>query len=622
MSSTTELTILAKKFKSLMAQRPRKEFPDNLQTELSQLRHLIQSEDTRLSQAAAVVLSRAYLIAINLLNAKSPMDERGKAHIAENLASCIALTRAVLTEPNNKKARTALEKMLRSSAFELRAFSSSAKHYALASIDAVVNTINRGRAFIFQTAPHPRSRFASQDILEEKLESFLLVANQPSTAKLLSSLSFPLNLPAEKGGFHYLIPALKERYRQFREDYEEDEARIVAISDLLKTLDELGREAALVKDNQALRSMAIQAFYASQDFVIDLLAEKNPALPRVENLNACLQQTILVIKNPGQQAEILKLDALVTKSDYKRFQCDKEKTTYAVLHIIAAAALLAHALFEAVASHGISLIITAWVITAEASSLGVGLGQLYYFLTGEIKNTLFSESMANLSIAARLKGLENSSEDRGHALYSPSNFADVELNEEITELQVALIRLRNHSKDAKAAFLSEPAWAVLLTGEDLASDLLRESSPSIERIQKLRECIEAADAVVCQPNDLAATIQLAKLINEGDYEASRLDKYELFIGSVIALASIALYVITITATVLSAGSTAGTILSAVMLSAVAAHKLAHCVHREQTSFSVEAKALTEYAQFAGNTFFPPPEQSKYAEDGLSYSPSF
>lgn len=626
MSSQAELTILANKFNTLMRNNEIGGFPNDLENELLELFDLIQQEETRLSQAAAALLSRAYLIAIHLLDDKSFENERGRRHKAQNLFDALVSTRAILLNPEEEQARAKLKRIYRTSAFELRVHHSSAKYYFLSFIDGLINSTNKVRAFVFQAPPYSRSRFATQDILEEKIEGFLFIANQPSTAKLLTNFgaASPIYSSNRAEKFEHLAPQLIERYQAFYTEYQEDDLSILAINRLMVALDELANEVVRLQDNQLLSVLAVQAFYASQDYVFDLLLEDNFSLQRAKNLNACLKQAILVMKNPGQRSEIIKLEELVEKSDYKRFHCDKEKTTYAILHILAAAALLGLAIFEAIASHGLSLVVTIWTIVAEGSSLGVGLGQFYYFLTGETRNTLFAESMSKLSRGTRFSvpGYYSDSSERKslEILYhDPSD----EQSREAQQLLASLERLEANIQLQQDSFLSQQAHAVLKNGENFAIELLRENPISIKRTKRLRECFDAANEVLCQPNNLEAINHLVKLVSKGDYEARRIVKRELVIGSLLALASIALYVITITATVLSSGSTAGTILSPIMLSAVAAHKLMHSVRRERTLFSDEAKALAEYAQFAGGAFFgPPPESAEQTIYNDSYETGF
>ncbi|MGL5741438.1 MAG: hypothetical protein ACRCXC_02235 [Legionella sp.] len=85
---------------------------------------------------------------------------------------------------------------------------------------------------------------------------------------------------------------------------------------------------------------------------------------------------------------------------------------------------------------------------------------------------------------------------------------------------------------------------------------MRDAKPSAKLIKKLRECIEAADQIVLNPGDHDAVHRLVHLVSQGDYEMRKIIKRDVFIGVLLVLACIALYAITITGTVFSAGVTA------------------------------------------------------------------
>ncbi|ARG98556.1 hypothetical protein [Legionella micdadei] len=634
-----EVLALANKFDNSFKNHTIPELPQDLLKQLTSLRELVcqqtHTNGTLLTQVTISLLIRVYLLGIGILDREAHYTNEEKIRIANNIITCANLVGRVLTQSNNEEAFIDLEKMLHAGTFELRAFTSW-KHLFLSAIDNVINGVNTGRALIFRST-YSRSRLATREIISETLQEFLFVAkNQFTTRSLLSSLqpteTFSNFYLAENHKAHilHLDKGLSDLYQAFYHYHQQDRERISAAKAMIESLDYFAKQSALAKDNQIINAYAEQAFLASQELVIELLKDSKPSVQRMKRLAACFEQTAHVIANPGKKSEVKKLEKLVEESDYKRFHCDKEKTAYAIIHILVSAALLALAIVEAVVSHGISLAAHLWIIGAEGGSLGVGFGQLYYFSSSEIKTTFFADSMSKLAQVTRSKSkhedwrdkgdIENRREQLLNTLYQDSlanNFYNKEVKQLLSSLQV----LRNNVHQSKQTLIYSQAHAVLQSAEELAIDLVRSKYPSQIRIQKLRECVDAANAVVLQPENVQAINQLVTLVSHGDYEAKKIIKRDIVIASLLALASIALYIVTITGTIFSAGATSGTILSPIMLSAVAAHKFANSIHRERTRFSEEAKALTEFAQTAGKNLTSPSQISECPDETSSF-PSY
>lgn len=480
------------------------------------------------------------------------------------------------------------------------------------TLDKILNAINIGRTFVFEMN-YPRSRLATREIIGKTLEDFLLVAeNQSTTSKLLSSLRPQISLlsvppPEEnKATIQHLGELITSTYDEFYTHNAQAEKAVLAAKAMLESLNHFGHQVLLTKDNPIINNYAEAAFLASQDLAIELLNDEKPSIERMEGLTTCFDQAAIVIQNPGKKSELKKLEQLVEKSDYKRYHCDPEKSTYAIFRILISALFLAYAIYDVVTGFGVSLATQLWVISAEAGSLAVGSGQLYYFSNGKVKNTLFADSMEKLSQAARIKlsteewrDTSNLDSRREELLIELNKTKFGQTDEEINKLLDALAGLRSNVDQTRMTLISTQVRTVLNSGEELAIDILRAKSPSSVRIKKLRECVEAANSIIMQPDNLEAINRLVTLVSERDYETRKIIGRDFFIASLLALASIVLYVVTITGTVLSAGITAGTIFTPITLSISAAYKFAHAFQPQHTRFTDEAEALTEFAQIAG-----------------------
>ncbi|PJE18148.1 hypothetical protein [Legionella sp.] len=589
-------------------------FPTDLAPTLNSLREQLEdcfdAEETRLNDAANPLLVRLYLLSIGIMDLNAPYSDEKRIKVANGIIRCTNLIKILLAQPSNEEIFEQLDELLYSDLFELQAYNSW-KHYFFSGLDKILNGINRGRTFVFNT-PYPRSRLATREIIGKTLQAFLLVAeNQSTTSKLLSSLRPQLrllsfsSLDENKATILHLNERISFIYEEFYTRNPQDKDLLIVAKAMLESLDRFGQQVLLAKDNLIINNYAEKAFLASQDLVMELLSEALPPTERMQRLTACLEQAANVIQNPGKRADLKKLEHLIEKSDYKRYHCDKEKSTYAIFRILISALFLAYAIYEVVTSYGVSLAAQLWVICAEAGSLAVGSGQLYYFSNGKSK-ILFADSMGNLSQAARIRSnpedwqnktnLENRREEILIEL-NISKFAQA--NQEINSLLNSLADLRSNINQTQMTLINPQARAVLQSGEELAIDLLRAKSPSFARINKLRECVEAANIIVMEPDNLEAINRLVTLVSERDYETRKIISRDFFIASLLALASVVLYVVTITGTVLSAGITAGTIFTPITLSITAAYKFAHAIYPQHTRFTDEVEALTEYAQIAG-----------------------
>lgn len=611
MHTVHQYNLLLTKLTQIIKNERIKGFPIGLSVKLGLLNELLSKSECRLINALNPLIDRLYLVSFNLLDTKSLSSNKEKIRIANHIIECVDLIETLIKDDvPNQDALYQLKKKIHNNAFALRAPESAWKYYSLSAIDTVINGFNAARSYVFKM-PYPQCHFSTHDFISQELQRFILHAEQSSTRKVLSSL-LPQTNTAIAGqaevshlGLGHLGAAIKTLYQDTYPELSKDKKRIEAINHLLESLDEFAKQVLLAKNNEMLHTIAEKAFLASQDLVMELLTEKKPSINRIKKLTACFTQTARVIKKPGEKEEVYQLEKMVEQSDYKRCYCDKERTTYAIIHILVSVALLCLAVVEAAVFQSVSLAVSFWTISAEIGSVAVGFGQLKYYANSEIKNTLFADSMNMLSKAARLKTDEHASDInmRRKKILDGLQQSNSNLDSEVKDLLAALDNLRTHIHESRPSMIKNQALAVLRSGEDLTMDILRSPSPSLKRIKKLKECILAADKITLDPENHQAIHQLISLVSKGDYETRRIIKRDLFIGVLLALASIALYAITITGTIFSAGATSGTILSPFMLSAMAINKLVTCNRREVTLFSDNAKALTEFAQ--GNTSCSP-----------------
>ncbi|KTC68909.1 hypothetical protein Lbir_2442 [Legionella birminghamensis] len=609
MAELSEVAGLTRKVEQLIKQRTINGFPDNLSRELEETAALLKEKECPLNESLHSLLIRLHLLSISLLKDNSRIANEEKLRIAKNIIACTHLIRQSNNEPENIKYHKQLRRLLNSNAFECRKYTSPWAHYPLAIVDSVVNAVNYGRAGIFRT-DYARSRFATKDYISENLEHFTLV-NRSNTSRLILSCLRPVeSAPTDKELTSHLNIEITNAFGHFTEQNKEKLKLCEEMTALVAALNAIAKQLIAARHNQVIYNAGEKAFLACQDLVLELLGDKKISIEKIRRLTACFNQTARVIQNPGNKEEVIKLSDMVEKSDYSRYQADREKTSYAVIHILVSAALLGLAIFEAVASHGLSMAVHAWIISAEGASLGVGLGQLYYFSNSEQRKTLFFDSMDKMCRASRLASSHddwtNQSDlaNRRTALLNEVNAAKFNdntiLSDEVSDLFAALEALQKSIHFARHELLQQQAEIVLSCAQDLALDLLRADKPSLKRIQKLRQAVNAAQKVIEEPGNPEAIHRLTKIIHQASYEDTRVIKRDIAIAFLLALSSLVLFAVTIAGTILSGGGTAGTILSPFMLMIMSINRLIHAFQHQKTSFREEAQKLSDYSELMGD----------------------
>ncbi len=572
---------------------------------LAKLSQTLNSTETVLSQAANPLLNRFALL--QDLLATNKLSNQQKRHLLQQLEYCVSLMTALIEGKSKPKNLRYLKKMLYTNAFEIRANSSFFKHYSLTTLDMIINGFNNLRGFIFRSA-YPRAHFAKKDIITGELERFIRVAQGSSTGLLLSALrpkepAEPQKLTEEEKNSSHLNQVISDIYNALllkkipRQKKQQ-------LTQLIIALNSFAEQTLKTQQNAVTYPAAEQAFLASQDLAIEILQQRSLSLKKMRRLTICLKQTTLVLANPGQKSEVEKLEKLVRQSDYSRCQSDKEKSSYAILHIIASIALLSLAIFEAMTIPCLSLMVNSFTIAAELSSLIVGGGQALYFSKSRIHQTFYADSMDILAQAARLNSkhsdwtnieLEGNRKKLLNQAATSLITGTPALEEEVQKLMSVLEQLREINLSTNS-IIKNQATTVLQHGEDLALDLLTAQNPSLKRIRKLSECILAAAAVAKDPSNAQSNQHLILLLSQRNYETRKLIKRDALIGGLLILASLALFAITITGTALSGGITAGTILSPIMLTIMALNKLAHCNPYERTPLGEDLRKLSDFGQ--------------------------
>ncbi|RAP38027.1 hypothetical protein B1207_03290 [Legionella quinlivanii] len=631
MAESSEITGLTRKLNKLIKQKNINGFPDHLTTELENTAKLLNLKDCAYNDSLKLLLIRLHLISIHVLKNADYLSDAEKNRIAKNVITCTRLITKSHANQDNIKYHQKLRRLLNSNAFEFRKYSSPLIHYPLVMIDSVVNAVNYGRSGIFRT-DYPRSHFARKDYVSETLEHFTLVNRSASSRMVLSRLASCPNLTnSEDELISHLNEEVTEPFARFIAVNKANSKLTDEVRTLIASLNEIAKQLAGAEHNQVIHAAAKKAFLACQDLALEILNNKKVSLTKIRQLSVCFKQTALVIENPGNKEQVLKLSEMVEQSDYSRYRADREKTSYAVIHILVSAALLGLAIFEAVASHGLSMAVHAWIISAEGVSLGVGLGQLHYFSNSDQRKTLFFDSMEKMCSATNLSSSHQDWVDQNDLVNRRTELLDEiiaqkykdtsDLSKEATHLMTALRALQQSSNSSRQELLKKQAQTVLSCAQDLALDLLRAEEPSMHRIQKLTECVNAAQKVTSQPENPQAIAHLVKLLNQGGYETTRVNKKDILIASLLALASIVLFAVTITGTILSGGTTAGTILSPFMLMIMSINRFIHAFQRQQTAFTAEARTLAEYSEIMGDAQ-PEPIRDELSSDSGGYSSDF
>ncbi|MCW8450530.1 hypothetical protein [Legionella quinlivanii] len=629
MAESSEITGLTRKLNQLIKQKNINGFPDHLTTELENTSKLLNLKECAYNDSLKSLLIRLHLISIHVLKNVDYLSDAERNRIAKNVITCTRLITKSHTNQDNKKHHQKLRGLLNSNAFEFRKYSSPWKHYPLALIDSVVNAVNYGRSGIFRT-DYPRSHFASKDYVSETLEHFTLVNRSASSRMVLSRLASCPDNPEDELISH-LNPEVTEAFAPFIAANKANSKLTEEVRTLIASLNEIAKQLTGAEHNQVIHAAAKKAFLACQDLVLEILKNKKVSITKIKQLSVCFKQTALVIENPGNKEQVLKLSEMVEQSDYSRYRADREKTSYAVIHILVSAALLGLAIFEAVASHGLSMAVHAWIISAEGVSLGVGLGQLHYFSNSDQRKTLFFDSMEKMCSATNLSSTHQDWVGQNDLVNRRTELLDEiiaqkyketsDLSKEAVNLMTALQSLQQSSNSSRQELLKKQAQTVLSCAQDLALDLLRAEKPSMQRIQKLTECVNAAQKVTSQPDNPEAVAHLVKLLNQGGYETTRVNKKDILIASLLALASIVLFAVTITGTILSGGTTAGTILSPFMLMIMSINRFIHAFQRQQTAFTEEARTLAEYSEIMGDAQ-PEAISDEHSCDSGGYAAAF
>ncbi|WP_133138690.1 hypothetical protein [Legionella genomosp. 1] len=629
MAESSEITGLTRKLNKLIKQKNINGFPDHLTTELENTAKLLNLKECAYNDSLKSLLIRLHLISIHVLKNADHLSDSEKNRIAKNVITCTRLITKSHTNQDNIKYQQKLRRLLNSNAFEFRKYSSPFIHYPLVMIDSVVNAVNYGRSGIFRT-DYPRSHFARKDYVSETLEHFTLVNRSASSRMVLSRLASCPDNPEDEL-IRYLNPEVTEAFARFIAANKVNSKLTEEVRTLIASLNEIAKQLAGAEPNQVIHAAAKKAFLACQDLVLEILNNKKVSITKIKQLSVCFKQTASVIENPGNKEQVLKLSEMVEQSDYSRYRADREKTSYAVIHILVSAALLGLAIFEAVASHGLSMAVHAWIISAEGVSLGVGLGQLHYFSNSDQRKTLFFDSMEKMCSATNLSSSHQDWVDQNDLVNRRTELLDEviaqkykdtsDLSKEATNLITALRALQQSSNLSRQELLKKQAQTVLSCAQDLALDLLRAEEPSMHRIHKLTECVNAAQKVTSQPENPQAIAYLVKLLNQGGYETTHVNKKDILIASLLALASIVLFAVTITGTILSGGTTAGTILSPFMLMIMSINRFIHAFQRQQTAFTAEARTLAEYSEIMGDAQ-PEPIPDELPSDSGGYSSDF
>ncbi|MCE3044064.1 hypothetical protein [Legionella sp. 16cNR16C] len=629
MAESSEITGLTRKLNKLIKQKKINGFPDHLTTELENTAKLLNLKECAYNDSLKSLLIRLHLISIHVLKNADYLSNAEKNRIAKNVITCTRLITKSDTNQDNIKYHQKLRRLLNSNAFEFRKYSSPWKHYPLVLIDSVVNAVNYGRSGIFRT-DYPRSHLARKDYVSETLEHFTLVNRSASSRMVLSRLASCPDNPEDEL-IRHLNPEVTEAFARFIAANKANSKLTDEVRTLIASLNGIAKQLAGAEHNQVIHAAAKKAFLACQDLVLEILNNKKVSITKIKQLSVCFKQTALVIENPGNKEQVLKLSEMVEQSDYSRYRADREKTSYAVIHILVSAALLGLAIFEAVASHGLSMAVHAWIISAEGVSLGVGLGQLHYFSNSDQRKTFFFDSMEKMCSATNLSSSHQDWVNQNDLVNRRTELLDEiiaqkykdtsDLSKEAINLMTALRALQQSSNLSSQELLKKQAQTVLSCAQDLALDLLRAEEPSMHRIQKLTECVNAAQKVTSQPENPQAIAHLVKLLNQGGYETTRVNKKDILIASLLALASIVLFAVTITGTILSGGTTAGTILSPFMLMIMSINRFIHAFQRQQTAFTAEARTLAEYSEIMGDAE-PEPIPDELSSDSDGYSSDF
>lgn len=481
-----------------------------------------------------------------------------------------------------------------------------AKEYALPKqffftcIDGVVNAVNVLRS-IFFNAHYDRWHNLGEDFISSDLKAFLRIAAHPSALIPFSKL-----MPQEdEAKTNYLNAEVKQKLEDLKQ--KQDFVVSADVESLISALNDFARNTffAETHHHEVLKNKAQSAFWVCQDMVLEILDETPLDTLKVRRLTNCFQQTAAILENPGDKVQIMALKALIDSSDYKRYSCDREKSCYAVIHMVVAAALLAYAVTETVMTAAANVLVQSFTLAAEGISLGVGVWQFRYFLGSQIKDTVFNESMDTLCKSMRIN-------------YTGIAEVPEHLTEHAQNLQDLLEQFAASCEACDDPILQFQANKVLGHAKLLFNDLLYDKETTEKQLIAFSQALCAANIALRNPHEADLAMELFDLAQEGAYENRRLDTSSLLLGFFLLLACVAIYLITITATILSLGATAGTIISPIMLSALAINKMVSSVKRDRTEFSDEAQKLSHFGK---RLFFKPLDNEYGANLEADYIPA-
>lgn len=563
-------------------------------------------QKTMLTEAASSLLTRLYLQSIHVSRRNKPKHKKELTAVHQSIQRCADTILQLLQNPDDKNALKTLQKLAARKMCEQPIAGNAAKRYFFRSIDGVINGVNALRSFIFRM-PYPYSRMAAGDFISEELQVFVLKVSQPCARKDIDQLSVVLQTEnIEKKELHCLPEDLRTQYDTFCAKHQQEKELLEASKKLMDAINEFARQTATVKENEVLYAAAQNALITSQDLVSDLLVEPNPCIKKMQRLKACFLKTARVIEKPGNKKEIESLRVLMERSDFQRFSCDREKTCYALIHILVAAALLAFAALETAATGGVNLLVESFTLGAEGISLLVGCGQLGYFSGSHVQKTLFNESMDTLFKAARINYY-------GGDISHPAN-------DNYNDLCNSLKSFETHVDQCSDPLLQAQGSETLNRAKEFMNDLVRNPKTTSAQIKHFRDCIDAAGQLMQKPHSLEVVQDLLHLAKDANYEQRRTDKQALFVGLLLLSVSLAIYVITIAATIFSMGATAGTIISPIMLSALAINKIVDSRKRDSVLFTDEVKKLGQYSEILFADQAPANKNKNLHENWLDCEP--
>lgn len=556
-------------------------------------------EQTSLTKAALPLAFKLTLVTADLLN-DSARENTEKENRVQELTTCIEAINTLIEKPAQPHIQAQLKKIANYSLLEKPRQDSGALNFFARRVDGLINGVNQTREMIFGT-PLMRSRLAIHHFIGPELKRFVLTAQLPTHSIDLGSEN-KQNKEADVNSKIKALPLIVNLDKKSKECQTDVKALLAALDNFATQVQQA---------NQSTISAAAEnALLVSQAMVINLLkGEVNGeyhwvSFQRVVNLTKCLNKAASVVQHPGNPQDVRELEDLIEQSDYQRAVRDKERTAYAGIHVVAASLILGLAIMETIKTFGINLIIHGlvahgWPLSAEGASVGVGIGQFYLYADSHREQTIFSEKMEDLCKVARLQQRSATEETADE-----NTIQDMDVKSLIDALNASFKKLKE-STEKKQDIFAIQAQEVLRSANDLKRDLVYRFSKAkkektIARLQELKICIEAAQSVVENPGDKEAVNHLNKLANKANYEIYRFDAGKIFRGALLLLACIPIFFVTLYGTVMTAGLTAGTLLSPFMVMVAAITNIVAAFQREKTELTDQLQTLGHFALIGGN----------------------